>query len=492
MPSETREQSLPLAREGTVRYSRVMSEQQDKFRDECGVFGIYGHPEAANLTYLGLYALQHRGQESAGIACANGKTIHLEKAMGLVADVFSEARLRRLPGETAIGHVRYSTTGSSQLKNAQPFLAGTHRGSLALAHNGNLINALRVQAELESQGSVFSSTSDTEVILHLVARSRAGTLVDAAAEALSQLQGAYSLALMNEKQLLGVRDPRGFRPLSLGQLKESYVLASESCAFDLIGATFVRDLDPGEFLLIDESGVHSYFPLPVATPAMCIFEHVYFARPDSLVYGQPVSRVRKELGRSLAQEAPADADVVIAVPDSGIYAALGYGQELGLPYEQGMVRNHYVGRTFIEPQRSIRHFGVKVKLNAVREVLEGKRIVVVDDSIIRGTTSRKIVFMLRSAGAREVHMRISSPPTSWPCYYGIDTPTRRELIASSHSVEEIRRYIGADSLAYLSLKGLLLAVGKENGYCAACWTGQYPVDFPGQGERQLTLFEHRV
>lgn len=492
MPSETREQSLPLAREGTVRYSRVMSEQQDKFRDECGVFGIYGHPEAANLTYLGLYALQHRGQESAGIACANGKTIHLEKAMGLVADVFSEARLRRLPGETAIGHVRYSTTGSSQLKNAQPFLAGTHRGSLALAHNGNLINALRVQAELESQGSVFSSTSDTEVILHLVARSRAGTLVDAAAEALSQLQGAYSLALMNEKQLLGVRDPRGFRPLSLGQLKESYVLASESCAFDLIGATFVRDLDPGEFLLIDESGVHSYFPLPVATPAMCIFEHVYFARPDSLVYGQPVSRVRKELGRSLAQEAPADADVVIAVPDSGIYAALGYGQELGLPYEQGMVRNHYVGRTFIEPQRSIRHFGVKVKLNAVRHVLEGKRIVVVDDSIIRGTTSRKIVFMLRSAGAREVHMRISSPPTSWPCYYGIDTPTRRELIASSHSVEEIRRYIGADSLAYLSLKGLLLAVGKDNGYCAACWTGRYPVDFPGQGERQLTLFEHRV
>ncbi|MFQ5932774.1 MAG: amidophosphoribosyltransferase, partial [Nitrospiraceae bacterium] len=328
--------------------------------------------------------------------------------------------------------------------------------------------------------------------LHLVARSLAGTLVDAAAEALSQLQGAYSLVLMNEKQLLGVRDPRGFRPLSLGQLKEGYVLASESCAFDLIGATFVRDLDPGEFLLIDECGVHSHFPLPVATPAMCIFEHVYFARPDSLVYGQSVSRVRKELGRCLAQEAPADADVVIAVPDSGIYAALGYGQELGLPYEQGMVRNHYVGRTFIEPQRSIRHFGVKVKLNAVREVLEGKRIVVVDDSIVRGTTSRKIVFMLRSAGAREVHMRISSPPTNWPCYYGIDTPTRRELIASSHSVEEIQRYIGADSLAYLSLKGLLAAVGKDNGYCAACWTGRYPVDFPGQGERQLNLFEHRV
>ena len=480
---------MPLARERSVGYSQVMSEQPDKFRDECGVFGIHAHPEAANLTYLGLYALQHRGQESAGIACADGKTVYVEKAMGLVADVFTEARLRRLPGQTAIGHVRYSTTGSSQLKNAQPFFAGTHRGSLALAHNGNLVNAMKLQAELEGQGSVFSSTSDTEVILHLVARSQAETLIDAAAEALSQLQGAYSLVLMNERQLLGVRDPRGFRPLSLGRLKESYVLASESCAFDLIGATFVRDVDPGEFLLIDDSGVHSYFPLPVATPTMCIFEHVYFSRPDSLVYGQSVSRVRKELGRHLAQEAPADADIVIPVPDSGIYAALGYAQEANLPYEVGMVRNHYVGRTFIEPQGSIRHFGVKIKLNAVREVLEGKRVVVVDDSIVRGTTSRKIVFMLRSAGAREVHMRISSPPTVWPCYYGIDTPTRRELIASSHTVEEIRRYIGADSLVYLDMKGLLAAVGKDNGYCAACWTGRYPVEFPGQGERQLTLFD---
>ncbi len=467
-----------------------MREESDKFRDACGVFGIHGHPEAANLTYLGLYALQHRGQESAGIACSDGKVIHLEKAMGLVADVFTEARLRKLPGRTAIGHVRYSTTGSSQLKNAQPFLVGTHRGSLALAHNGNLINALRVRAELKDEGSVFSSSSDTEVILHLLARSQAETLVDAAAEALSQLHGAYSLVLMNETQLLGIRDPRGFRPLSLGQTKEGYVLASESCAFDLIGATFVRDMDPGEFLLIDETGVHSSFPLPVAVPSMCIFEHVYFARPDSLVYGQHVSRVRKELGRRLAREAPADADIVIAVPDSGMYAALGYAHELGLPYEQGMVRNHYVGRTFIEPQRSIRHFGVKIKLNAVREVLEGKRVVVVDDSIVRGTTSRKIVFMLRSAGAREVHMRISSPPTTWPCYYGVDTPTRRELIASSHTVEEVRRYVAADSLAYLSLKGLLAAVGKDDGYCAACWTGRYPVDFPGQARGQMDLFEH--
>jgi amidophosphoribosyltransferase len=466
-----------------------MNEQPDKFRDECGVFGIHGHSEAANLTYLGLYALQHRGQESAGIACSDGKTVHLEKAMGLVADVFTETRLRRLPGKTAIGHVRYSTTGASQLKNAQPFFAGTHRGSLALAHNGNLVNAMRVRAELEDQGSVFSSTSDTEVILHLVARSQADTLVDAAAEALSQMQGAYSLVLMNENQLLGIRDPRGFRPLSLGRFNEGYVLASESCAFDLIGATFIRDVDPGEFLLIDDTGVHSYFPLPVVAPAMCAFEHVYFSRPDSLVYGQSVSRIRKELGRRLAQEAPADADIVIAVPDSGVYAALGYAHEVGLPYEHGMVRNHYVGRTFIEPQGSIRHFGVKIKLNAVREVLEGKRVVVVDDSIVRGTTSRKIVFMLRSAGAREVHMRISSPPTAWPCYYGIDTPTRRELIASSHTVEEVRRYVGADSLAYLSLNGLLTAVGKDNGYCAACWTGRYPVEFPGQGERQLNLFD---
>jgi len=468
-----------------------MSVERDKFRDECGIFGIYGHPEAANLTYLGLYALQHRGQESAGIACSDGKTIHVEKAMGLVADVFTEARLRRLPGDIAIGHVRYSTTGSSQLKNAQPFFAGTHRGSLALGHNGNLVNAMRIRAELEARGSVFSSTSDTEVILHLIARSQADSLIDAAAAALSDLHGAYSLVLMNEGQLLGIRDPRGFRPLSLGRIKEGYVLASESCAFDLIGATFVRDVDPGEFLLIDQSGLHSYFPLPVTSPAMCIFEHVYFARPDSLVFGQHVSRVRKELGRRLAQEAPADADIVVPVPDSGMYAALGYAQEAGLSYEQGMVRNHYVGRTFIEPKGSIRHFGVKVKLNAVREVLEGKRVVVVDDSIIRGTTSRKIVAMLRAAGAREVHMRVSSPPTSWPCYYGIDTPTRRELIASSHTVDEIRRYVGADSLAYLSLKGLLEAVGKDDGYCAACWTGRYPVEFPGQGARQLNLFEHR-
>lgn len=459
----------------------------EKFREECGIFGVFPHPEAAKITYLGLYALQHRGQESAGIAASDGAAVHVEKAMGLVADVFTEARLRRLPGSLAIGHVRYSTTGSSQLKNAQPFLVGTRHGAVAIAHNGNLLNAVALRAELEAQGAVFSSTSDTEVILHLIARSNAGSLMDAAVEALHQVRGAYSLVLMNEHQLLGIRDPRGFRPLSLARLKDGYLLASESCAFDLLEATFVRDVEPGEFVCIDRQGLHSAFPLPAEPPAPCIFEHVYFARPDSHVFGQQVSRVRKELGRLLAEEAPVEADVVVPVPDSGIYAALGYAQGAGIPYDHGIVRNHYVGRTFIEPQKSIRHFGVKIKLNPVREVLEGRRVVLVDDSIVRGTTSRKIVSMLRAAGAREVHMRISSPPTTWPCYYGIDTPTRRELIASSHTVEEIRRYIQADSLAYLSHQGLLRAVGKGEGYCAACFTGVYPVPFPVEDVSQLRL-----
>ncbi len=459
----------------------------EKFQEECGIFGVFPHPEAAKITYLGLHALQHRGQESAGIAASDGTVVHVEKAMGLVADVFTEARLRRLPGSLAIGHVRYSTTGSSQLKNAQPYLVGTRHGAVAIAHNGNLLNAVALRAELEAQGAVFSSTSDTEVILHLIARSNAGSLMDAAVEALHQVRGAYSLVLMNEHQLLGIRDPRGFRPLSLARLKDGYLLASESCAFDLLEATFVRDVEPGEFVCIDRQGLRSAFPLPAEPPAPCIFEHVYFARPDSHVFGQQVSRVRKELGRLLAEEAPVEADVVVPVPDSGIYAALGYAKGAGIPYDYGIVRNHYVGRTFIEPQKSIRHFGVKIKLNPVREVLEGRRVVLVDDSIVRGTTSRKIVSMLRAAGAREVHMRISSPPTTWPCYYGIDTPTRRELIASSHTVEEIRRYIQADSLAYLSHQGLLRAVGKGEGYCAACFTGVYPVPFPVEDVSQLRL-----
>ncbi len=461
----------------------------EKFREECGIFGIFGHPEAANLTYLGLYALQHRGQESAGIAASDGRGIHVEKAMGLVADVFSEARLRRLKGDIAIGHVRYSTAGGSQLKNAQPILASYLYGTIGLAHNGNLVNAQRIRRELEAQGSIFSSTTDSEVIVHLIARSKSGRLWEGAAEALAQIRGAYSLVIMNEKELLGIRDPHGFRPLSLGRLKDAWILASESCAFDLIEAEFVRDLEPGEFLHIDRHGIHTYYPLLPAPKTQCIFEHIYFARPDSLLYGQQVASVRKALGRQLAREQPADADLVIPVPDSGIYAALGFSQESGLPFEHGLIRNHYVGRTFIEPKQSIRHFGVKVKLNAVREVLEGKRVVIVDDSIVRGTTSRKIVSMVRGAGAREVHVRISSPPTVSPCYYGIDTPTRKELIASSHSIEEIRRYIRADSLGYLSLEGMLRAVGKEGGFCLACFTGRYPVEFPFEEEAQLPLFQ---
>ena len=460
----------------------------DAFREECGVFGILGSSEAANLTYLGLYALQHRGQESAGIVSSDGENVHLEKAMGHVAEVFTEARLRRLTGSLAIGHVRYSTTGSSQLKNAQPIVAGYRRGHVALAHNGNLINAHLVRADLERQGSIFNSTTDSEVIVHLIARSQRDDLVEATAEALGQLSGAYSLVIMNETELLGIRDPRGVRPLSLGRLKDAWVLASETCAFDLIDATFVRDLEPGEFLHITPRGMQSYFPLPSAPPAQCIFEYIYFSRPDSILYGRSVAGVRRALGRRLAKVSPVEADLVIPVPDSGVPAALGYAEESGLPFDHGLIRNHYVGRTFIEPKQNIRHFGVKIKLNPVREILEGKRVVVVDDSIVRGTTSRKIVTMVRSAGAREVHMRISSPPTISPCYYGIDTPTRKELIASSHSADEICTYIRADSLAYLDLRGLLEAVGKETGFCHACFSLEYPIPFPVEDRAQLPLF----
>ena len=460
----------------------------DRFKDACGVFGILGSAEAPNLTYLGLYALQHRGQESAGIVASDGETLHPEKAMGLVADVFTEARLKRLKGSLAIGHVRYSTTGRSQLKNAQPIVATCRHGMVALAHNGNLVNAQIVRAELEAHGSIFSSSTDSEVIVHLVARSKSDDLVEATAEALSRLSGAYSLVLMNERELLGIRDPHGLRPLSLGKLGDAWVLASESCAFDLIDATFVRDLEPGEFLHITPHGMKSYYPLPPALPAQCIFEYIYFARPDSILFGQSVAGVRKALGRQLAEEAPADADLVIPVPDSGVPAALGFAERSGLPFDHGLIRNHYVGRTFIEPKQNIRHFGVKIKLNPVREILEGKRVVVVDDSIVRGTTSRKIVSMVRSAGAREVHMRISAPPTVSPCYYGIDTPTRKELIASSHSVDEICTYIRADSLGYLSMEGLLKAAGKDTGFCHACFTMQYPVPFPMQDVAQLPLF----
>ena len=460
----------------------------DKFRDECGVFGIYGHPEAANLAYLGLHALQHRGQESAGIVSASSSGLHVERRMGQVAVVFDEASLSRLEGNHAIGHVRYSTAGESRLLNAQPLKISSHRGEIAVCHNGNLVNARQVRDRLEREGSIFTSTSDTEVILHLIARSRQPQLEDAIVEALREMKGAYSLAFLTADRLIGVRDPMGFRPLSLGKLDGATILTSESCALDLIGGELVRDLRPGEMVVIDADGMREYFPFDKAPTRQCIFEHVYFSRPDSVVYGRSVGAVRKRFGAQLAREKPAEADVVVAVPDSGLYAAQGFAEESGIAFEFGLVRNHYVGRTFIEPQQSIRNFGVKLKLNPVRSVLEGKRVILVDDSIVRGTTSRKIVSMVRSVGAAEVHMRISCPPTVGPCYYGVDTPDRNELIAATHDLDEIRKHIQADSLGYLSLEGMLEAIrtpGDE--FCTACYTEEYPIEFPEQQESQLDL-----
>jgi amidophosphoribosyltransferase len=462
----------------------------DKFHDECGLFGVWNHAEAANVTYLGLYSLQHRGQESAGIAATDGHAFHVEKAMGWVADVFSRERLKRLPGNRAIGHVRYSTTGSSNLRNAQPISAQTAHGPVAIGHNGNLVNAEELRLSLERDGAVFQSTSDTEVIIHLLARAEGASLVDQLPRALKRVKGAFTLLVLTPDRMVGVRDPAGFRPLSLGRLGESWVLASETCALDLLEAEFVRDVEPGEMVIIDERGVTSVKPFRPAERLQCVFEYVYFARPDSMLWGRNVHTVRKALGHQLAREYPVEADLVIAVPDSGVGAALGYAEESGLPYDSGLVRNHYVGRTFIEPSQGIRHFGVKVKLNPNREVLAGKRVVVIDDSIVRGTTSRKIVRMIRSAGAREVHMRISSPPIQWPCYYGIDTPTRKELIGASHDVGEILRYLGADTLGYLSLEGMLKATGNDpNHFCHACFTGQYKVGFEQPDASQLKLFD---
>jgi len=448
------------------------------FKDECGVFGVCDSQDAANLAYLGLYALQHRGQESAGIATLEDGRIHVEREMGYVADVFDEARLARLPGRTAIGHVRYSTAGASLLINAQPIVFATGRGPLALAHNGNLVNARQIRSQLERSGAVFTTTSDSELILHLIARSRASNLQAAIAEALLDVRGAYSLLILSVEGIFAVRDPNGIRPLSLGVREGAPVAASESCAFDLIGAKFERDVEPGEIVKLSREGFSTHrFAFPTYTP--CIFEHVYFARPDSLVFGKSVAATREAFGARLAREHPAIADVVVPVPDSGMYAALGYARESGIPFALGLVRNHYVGRTFIEPKQAIRHFGVKVKLNPVREVVEGKRVVLVDDSIVRGTTSRKIVRMLRDAGAREVHVRISSPPTMASCHYGIDTPTRRELIAATQSVSEIRDFVEADSLGYLSSEGMLEAFGRpQQATCTACFTGIYPVEVP--------------
>ncbi len=470
--------------------SRLVQIGDDHFHDECGVFGIWGHEEAANLTYLGLYALQHRGQESAGIVSINGGKMHVEREMGMVADIFTPGRLRRLRGQRAIGHVRYSTAGESRLANAQPLKLDSYRGEMAICHNGNLVNAQLLRYALERQGSIFTSTSDTEVILHLMARSESRTWEDAIIDALRQVSGAYSLLFLAPDRLIAVRDPRGFRPLSIGELDGATVIASETCAFDLIGARFVRDVEPGEMVVLSGRGLESHRPLPAEPHAQCIFEYVYFSRPDSQVFGRSVSVVRKRLGVELAREAPVEADIVVPVPDSGVSAAIGYAEQSAIPFQMGLVRNHYVGRTFIEPRQAIRHFGVKIKLNPVRSIIEGKRVILVDDSIVRGTTSRKIVSMVREAGAREVHMRVSCPPTIGPCYYGIDTPLRSELIAATHTVEEIRQHLRADSLSYLSLEGLHRAVGQgHESFCNACYTDKYPVPFPREDTSQLRLFE---
>jgi amidophosphoribosyltransferase len=465
-----------------MRSSMSMQEtwfDDDRFHDQCGVFGVFGHAEAAHLTYLGLHALQHRGQESAGIVSSDGVRLYAERGMGHVGKVFTKSHLERLSGTTAIGHVRYSTAGESKLVNAQPLRIESHRGEMSIGHNGNLVNAAQIRGDLERSGSIFQTTSDTEVILHLIARSPKESLEEAIVDALSRVEGAYSLVFLFPGKLIAVRDPRGFRPLSLGRLGSATIVTSESCALDLIDAEFVRDIKPGEMVVVTEDGTSSYHPFPAVTPAPCIFEYVYFARPDSMLYGRSVNVVRKRLGMELAKEQPAEADLVVPVPDSGVSAALGYAEQSGLPFEFGLVRNHYVGRTFIEPRQSIRHFGVKLKLNTVRNLIAGKRIVLVDDSIVRGTTSRKIVSMVRAAGAKEIHMRISCPPTTGPCHYGIDTPRRSELIASSHSVEEICKYIQADSLGYLTRDGMYRAVGDlKADFCDACYTGTYPVPIP--------------
>ncbi len=451
-------------------------------KEFCGVFGIYNNPNAAYYTYLGLYALQHRGQESAGIAVTDGSRITYHRDFGLVSSVFNNESLKKLTGHVAIGHNRYSTSGASDSPdNIQPIVVSYKLGQMAIAHNGNLVNALELREKLEEEGSIFRGTTDSEVIVHLIVKSRKRRFLERLMDALSKLKGAYSLLVMTNKKLIAIRDPWGFRPLCMGELDGSPVFASETCAFDLIGAKYVRDVEPGEVILIENGEMRTY-KIPNSEGAkrsQCIFEFVYFARPDSKIFGRSVYEVRKEFGRRLAKESPVDADIVVPVPDSGVVPALGYSQESGIPFELALIRNHYVGRTFIKPQQSLRDIGVKVKLNPVPELLKGKRVIVIDDSIVRGTTSRKIVRMLREAGAREVHMRISSPPTKWPCYFGIDTPTKDQLIASSHSVEEICRYIEADSLGYLSLEGMIeSADGSLNEYCTACFNGDYPIEIP--------------
>ena len=447
----------------------------DKFHEECGIFGIFGHEEASTLTQLGLFALQHRGQEACGIVSSDGTDLHQFRSQGLVADVLNEDVLHNLTGSSAIGHTRYSTTGRNTIKEVQPFAVTCQHGDIAVCHNGNLPFAEARRLELEKDGAIFSSTSDTETILHGIARAKAKTAVEAVEKVLKGTEGAFSLLFLTPKALVAVRDPRGFRPLNLGKLNDAWCVASETCAFDLIDAEYVREIEPGEMLVIDESGLHSTKPFEPKPLAVCTFEHVYFSRPDSTIFGRSVNESRHKMGKQLAIEQPCDADLVVPVPDSGVAAAIGYARQSGINYRQAIIRNHYVGRTFIEPSQSIRSFGVRLKLNPIKDLINGRRVVLVDDSIVRGTTSKKLVQMVREAGAKEVHMRISCPPTTHSCYYGVDTPDEAQLIAAQMTVDEVCRYIEADSLGYLSLDGMLDAIGIEAGStCNACWSGKYP------------------
>ncbi len=471
-----------------MKYFKNLTPSFPKIKEECGIFGIYGNEKASELTFYGLYALQHRGQEGAGIAVSDGKKIIFEKGYGYVAEIFHEENLKNLKGFYAIGHVRYSTHGESSPRNIQPFVIEGYRGSIGIAHNGNLVNAVALRKKLEEEGAIFQSSSDTEIILHLIARSREESIENAIVDALSKVKGAYSLLFLTPKAIYSARDPHGFRPLSIGKVEDSWVIASETSAFDLIEATYQRDVQPGEILKIDEKGIRTIYNFPKVKPKHCIFEYIYFARPDSLVFGKNVNEVRKRLGRMLAQEKPADADIVVPIPDSGLWASLGYSEESELPLEFALIRNHYVGRTFIQPHQKERVFGVRIKLNPVRELVEGKKVVLVDDSIVRGTTSRRIVRMVRDAGAKEIHYRVSSPPIIGPCYYGIDTPTRGELIASSHSIEEIRKFLDVETLGYLSKEGMLDSTGDDI-YCTACFDLDYPVEIPQDDFIQLRLFE---
>ncbi len=481
--ADVEDTSLAAASQSTAHDSRS-ADDDPKLREECGVVAIHGHPDAARQTYLALYALQHRGQESAGIATADGQRLANIKGMGLVSEIFTDDVLQKLPGSMAIGHTRYSTTGDSALLNAQPIRVESTKGLIAIAHNGNLVHLGNLRTKLERAGAFFQTTSDSEIIVQLIGHSKAGTLVDAIADSLSQVEGAFSIVMMTRDRVFAARDPRGFRPLSMGRIKnpdgpDTIVFASETCAFDLLRAEYERDVLPGELVMVTQDGVTSRQYSTGVSQSSCIFEHVYFARPDSRIFGRWVQESRDQMGRQLARESGVPADVIVPVPDSGVTAALGYAEESGIPFRFGLIRNHYVGRTFIEPEQRVRDFGVKLKLNPVRNLLEGKRVVLIDDSIIRGTTSRKIVRMVRGAGAKEVHLRISCPPTISPCFYGVDTPSKRDLIAANQSIEEIRQYIEADSLAYLSLDGMLKCCdsSESNGYCVACYTGNYPTQW---------------